>query len=500
MSFQSLSPKTVMFLEGPHHQFIDGAFVTGDGREIVVENPSREERIATIPAASVAQVDQAVAAARACLNGVWGRMNARDRSAVIMRFAELIERDADVVGELLCLDMGQPINSARGLVKHISAPLFRYYAGWTDKIVGEAFDPIVGTGETDYMAATFMEPIGVVGAIIPWNASPGMMGLKLAPSLAAGCTVVLKTAEFAPLCGGYYAKLWDEAGGPPGSLNIIHGYGDDVGAAMSAHPGIDKITFTGSTAVGKAIAVAATSNLKRVTLELGGKSPFIVFPDVDLDSVAKSAAAWCFVASGQACISASRLFVHADIHDAFVAKVVEATKAMRVGDGLDSMTTLGPLISARQKARVLHYISLGQKEGAKMECGMEPFDGPGHFVRPVVFSGVTPDMTIAREEIFGPVLSVFKFTDEAEMMRIVNDTPYGLSGSVWTNDIQRGLRIARGIDAGQIGVNIHAAMSPQTPFGGNKQSGWGREFGRKGLEEFLKVKAITIRLGARSMP
>ena len=267
----SISSKAAEFLKGPHLHFIGGEWVEGQGREIVVENPSDGSIITTIAAASVEQVDRAVAAARAAVEGGWGRMNARERAVVMTRFTDLIERDADIVGEILCLDMGQPLESARWLVKWISAPLFRYYAGWTDKIHGDAFDPITGMGEIDHMAVTLMEPIGVVGAIIPWNAPPGMMGLKLAPSLAAGCAVVLKTAELAPLCGGYYAKLWQEAGGPPGSLNVLHGYGEDVGAAMSAHQGIDKITFTGSTGVGKAIATAATGNLKRVTLELGGK-------------------------------------------------------------------------------------------------------------------------------------------------------------------------------------------------------------------------------------
>jgi len=362
----SISAKTTAFLKGPHLQFIGGEWVEGEGRRIDVENPSDGSMITSIMAASVDQVDRAVAAARSAFEGGWGRMNARERAAVMTRFTDLIERDADIVGEILCLDMGQPLASAKGLVKWISAPLFRYYAGWTDKIAGDAFDPITGTGDIDHMAVTLMEPIGVVGAIIPWNAPPGMMGLKLAPSLAAGCSVVLKTAELAPLCGGYYAKLWEEAGGPPGSLNVLHGFGDDVGAAMSAHAGIDKITFTGSTAVGKAIAAAATGNLKRVTLELGGKSPFIVLPDVDVPSVAQSAAGWCFVASGQACVSASRVFVHADIHDAFVEQVRIATLAMRVGDAMDSITKLGPLISARQKARVMEYIQSGLDEGATM--------------------------------------------------------------------------------------------------------------------------------------
>jgi phenylacetaldehyde dehydrogenase len=491
------SPSAKRFLSDPHSLLIGGVWVCGEGRTIPVENPSREETLTTIQAASVAQVDQAVDAARNAFLYGWGKMSGRARAAIMMRFADLIERDADFIGEIMSLDMGQSISSARNVVRLLSAPLFRYYAGWADKIEGSAFDPIVGADTSEFMAAVLMEPIGVVGAIIPWNAPPGMMGLKLAPALATGCCVVLKTAELAPLCGAYYARLWREAGGPPGSLNIIHGYGDDVGAAMAAHPGIDKITFTGSTAVGKMIVSAATGNLKRVTLELGGKSPFIVFGDVDVESVAKSATAWCFVASGQACVAASRLFVHDDIYDAFVERLCRHASGFALGDGLDPNADLGPLISARQKQRVEGYIRSGIEEGATLVCGGGKHEGPGHFVAPVIFKDVTPTMRIAREEIFGPVLCVFRFHDEKDMLRVVNDTPYGLSGSVWTQDIQRALRVARGIDAGQIGINVHAAMSVQTPFGGNKQSGWGREFGRKGLEPFLKEKAITIKIGDR---
>lgn len=489
------SPEAAAFMARDHLLLIGGKRVRGEGAEIVIENPARQEAITTIGSASLAQLDEAVAAARAALKGEWGRMNARDRGLLLTRFAELIEKNAAVIAEVLTAELGQTHRSAKAVAGTLSPQIFRYYAGWTDKIVGEAFDPIVGMDTQQFMAMTMREPIGVVGAIIPWNASPGMMGLKLAPSLAAGCAVILKPAELAPLCASYFADLWQEAGGPPGSLNVLHGYGADVGAAMAVHDGIDKITFTGSTAVGKSIVAAAAGNLKKVTLELGGKSPFIVFPDVDQDLVAKTAAAWCFVASGQACVAASRVFVHADIYDSFIEKVRDAALAMKLADPMDAQCDIGPLVSAQQKARVTEHIRSGVEQGARMLCGDEPVPDVGHFVRPTVFADVDPDMRIAREEIFGPVLSLFKFDDESELMRVVNDTPFGLSGSVWTHNLERALRIARGIDAGQIGINVHAPMSPQTPFGGNKQSGWGREFARNGIEEFLKVKAITIKIG-----
>ena len=499
MSSLPISPATQAFLDGPHLLLIDGRWVEGEGRLIQVENPAREEVIAEIKAASLAQLDQAVAAARKAFKGEWGRKTSLERSALLLRFADLIERDADLIGEIMATDMGQDIKSSRYLARHLSATLFRYYAGWTDKIVGDAFQPMVGLGESDYLATTLMEPIGVVGAIIPWNAPPGMLGLKLAPSLAAGCSVVLKSAEVAPLVASHYARLWVEAGGPPGSLNLLHGYGDDIGAGMASHPDIDKITFTGSTGVGKSIAAASSGNLKRVTLELGGKSPFIVFPDVDVEQVAQMAAVWAFVASGQACVAASRTFVHDDIYEPFVEAFCRIARNLRVGDGLEEETDCGPLVSKRQKERVLDYIKSGVEEGAPMLVGSEPVPNRGHFVRPTVFGDVQPHMRIAREEIFGPVASLFRFSDEAAMLEIVNDTPFGLSGSVWTKDLERAMRVARGIDAGQIGINVHAAMSAETPFGGNKQSGWGREFGKKGIEAFLKVKAITMRLGDRTL-
>lgn len=499
MTSAGFSTEALSFITGKHDQLIGGAWVQGEGAEIPIENPATEEVVTTIRAASSEQLDRAVAAALAALKGAWGRMNVRERGLLLTRFAELIERDASIIGEVMTAELGQPLASSRAVAGSLSPQIFRYYAGWTDKIVGEAFDPIVGADVQQFMAVTMREPIGVVGAIIPWNASPGMMGLKLAPSLAAGCAVVLKPAEAAPLCASYFAKLWQEAGGPPGSLNLLHGHGATIGAAMASHEGIDKITFTGSTAVGKSIVVAAAGNLKKVTLELGGKSPFIVFPDVDVDAVARTAATWCFVASGQACIAATRVFVHADIYDAFIDKLAAIASGLVVGDPMNPATNLGPLVSAAQKARVTDHIRSGHAEGARMVCGDEEVPTTGHYVRPTIFADVSPHMRIAREEIFGPVMSVFRFEDEAAMLDVVNDTPFGLSGSVWTRDLERALRVARSIDAGQIGINIHGPMSPQTPFGGNKQSGWGREFARNGLEEFLKVKAITIRLGDKAM-
>jgi phenylacetaldehyde dehydrogenase len=499
MSIDRLTPQARALVEGEHPLLIGGILTIGRGDPFPVESPATGELLTNIHAANLEQLDQAVAAARSALDGEWGRLTGRERGNILRRFADIIDRDADNLAQVMTIDMGQSLRSAKAVIRMLAVELFRYYAGWADKIAGEAFLPVVGAQtEVEFMTATLQEPVGVVGAIIPWNAPAGMIALKLAPALAAGCTVVMKTAELAPLVGSALAKYWQDAGGPAGAFNLIHGLGHDIGAAMAAHPGIDKIAFTGSTEVGKQIAIAATGNLKGVTLELGGKSPFIVFPDVDIATTAPAAAIACFLSSGQACVSASRLFVHNDVHDAFVDKVVESAMALKLGNGLDEDVMLGPLISARQKERVLSYIQSGLDEGATLLCGGIVQEGRGHFVPPTVFADVTPNMRIAREEIFGPVLSIFRFGDEAEMLDIVNDSPFGLSGSVWTNDIQRALRVARAIDAGQIGINVHAAMSVQTPFGGNKQSGWGREFGREGLQTYLKTKAITMKIGTHN--
>lgn len=487
------------FLDGQHALLIGGEWTAGEGREIVVENPASGAQLATVNAASLGQLDDAVAAARQALRGPWGRTSGRDRGVILARMADLIERDADLLGEVMTLDNGSPLESSKMVVRHLAAELFRYYAGWATKIAGESFQPSLGGGRAglDFLVATVREPVGVVGAIVPWNAPAGMIALKMAPALAAGCALVLKTAELAPLTGELFGRLWVEAGGPPGAFNLLHGYGEDIGAAMAAHEGIDKIAFTGSTAVGRKIVEAATGNLKRVTLELGGKSPVIVFPDADLDAVIPAAAMACFLSTGQQCMAGSRLFLHADIHDQVAQGVADFAAAMTVGDGMDPATTLGPLISARHKARVLDYTAVARAEGATALLSGEA-TGPGHFVSPSVFTGVTAGMRIEQEEVFGPVLAVLKFDDENALMSAVNGTPYGLSGSVWTQDITRALRIAKRVDSGQVAINAHAAMSAETPFGGNRQSGWGREFGREGLDSYLKTKAISINLGPKT--
>lgn len=487
------------FLEAPHLLLIGGEKLFGRGRSIAVENPATGEVIAEIKAASPEQLDQAVAAARTAFDGEWGRMSGRDRGVILARFADLLDAQSELIAEIMTLDNGSPYSSSKMVVRHLAAELFRYYAGWANKIAGDSFQPsLTARSELDLLVATVREPIGVVAAIVPWNAPAGMIALKMAPALAAGCTVVLKTAELAPLVGELFAKIWVDAGGTAGAFNLVHGHGEDIGAAMAAHPRVDKVAFTGSTAVGRKVVEAATGNLKKVSLELGGKSPVIIFPDADLDAAIPAAAMACYLSTGQQCMAGSRLFLHADIHDDVAQGVADYAKTLKVGNGLDPQTVLGPLISARQKQRVLDYIAIAKSEGATPLLESPMFESAGHFVGPALFTDVMPGMRIEQEEVFGPVLSVLSFDDEDSLIDAVNDTPYGLSGSVWTQDITRALRVAKRVDSGQVGVNIHAAMSVETPFGGNRQSGWGREFGAEGLAGYLKTKAISVNLGPKA--
>jgi phenylacetaldehyde dehydrogenase len=494
------SAKALKAISAPHLLLIGDDWRTGAADPISVGNPANEDTLTEVQAAGQADVDGAVRAARVALGGPWGRMTGAERAAILFRFADLLERDSGLIAEVMALDTGQPLASCHAVIRLLAVALIRYYAGWATKIAGEAFQPSLGgaRAELTCVTATLREPIGVVGAIIPWNAPAGMIALKVAPALAAGCTVVLKTAELAPLAGEFFARAFLEAGGPPGVFNLLHGLGHETGAALAAHPGVDKISFTGSAGVGRQIVAAAMGNLKRVTLELGGKSPVIAFPDADLDRLVPGAVAACFVGSGQACMAGTRLFVHEAIYDEVVTRVAAGADALKMGDPFAPDTTLGPMISQRHRARVEAYIQAGQDEGARIANRPAAWPGKGHFVAPVVFAGANMSMRIAREEIFGPVLTVLRFgDDEQRLLADVNATEYGLSGSVWTRDIQRALRIARQVDSGQVGINLHAAVSPETPFGGNRQSGWGREFGREGLDPYLKTKAVTMLVGER---
>jgi phenylacetaldehyde dehydrogenase len=493
------TPDVLDFLARDHRLFIDGQWRDpGSAQLIAVENPATEQPIATLRAASRGDLDDAVAAARAALEGSWGRMAPAERGKLLMKLADLVEADSLLLGELSTLENGMPLWMSLDKMALLCPDIIRYYAGWTTKVTGETLPAVPVRGEDhEWLVYTLRQPIGVVGCIIPWNAPASMITLKAAPALAAGCTVVMKPAELTPLLAVRFTELVEQAGFPPGVFNLVQGYGHDIGDAIARHPGIDKVAFTGSTAVGKQIVRAAADDLKRVALELGGKSPFIVCADADLDQAAPAAAAACFFLTGQNCMAGTRLFVDHAIAAEFGERLIAAAKTFTIGDGYAPGVMLGPLISSKQLARVKGFIDETDAAGATRLFGGGIPDRPGHFVEPTIFGDVTPDMRIVREEVFGPVLAVQQFdqADEAELITRVNDTVYGLSGSVWTRDIGRALRLAARVDSGQVGVNVHAAISAETPFGGNKQSGWGREFGKEGLDAYLKTKAVSVNLG-----
>ncbi len=492
---QDLSPETRAFLDRRHALFIDGRHVEPlKPATLEVTNPSTEERIATISLGDAADIDAAVASARRAFKGPWSKMTPDERTRVLLDYARLVESRARMFTELSVLDNGMPwvIGESTAM---FTAMFLRYYAGWVSKITGHTL-PSTGGGKRpgELMAYTLREPIGVVGAITPWNYPFGMEILKVAPVLATGCTLVLKPAEQAPLAALLMAELAVEAGVPPGVFNVVTGLGETAGAALAAHPDVDKIAFTGSTEVGRLIVRAAAGNLKKVSLELGGKSPVVVFPDADLGKAIEGAATAGFLLQGQNCVCGSRVFVHEKIAKDFAEGLAAAAKAMPIGDGFDRSAIIGPVISREQRDRIEGLLATAKPEGAKLLAGGGRARDRGWYVQPTVYADCRPDMTIVRQEIFGPVIAIQTFGDgDLETIAAqANDTVYGLSGSVWTRDLETAHRMVRLIDAGQVGVNCHAAMDPSMPFGGNRQSGWGREFGQEGLDLYLKTKAVTI--------
>ena len=492
----NLSKATTDFIARQHGHFIGGKWVQSQsGESIDVFDPATGRKISSCAAGGPAEIDLAVKAARKAFEGPWSKFTAAQRGQVLWKIAELVERDAQQLIELEILDNGLPMGIAQYVCAHHVPEFFRYYAGWPTKIDGATIPASPG-GKLPGEALTFTlrEPIGVVGAITPWNAPLPMVMLKIAPALAAGCTIVLKPAELTPLTAARLAEICQEAGVPDGVVNIVNGYGESAGAALAAHPGVDKIAFTGSTEVGRLIVKAAVGNLKKVTLELGGKSPVVVFPDADLEQVIPGAARACFFMQGQNCMAGTRLFLHEKIHDRVVEGVAGVAKAMKIGPGLDPTSEFGPLISSEARDRVSGFVEAGRKEGGEVVCGGRAPAGPGYFYEPTLLANMRSDMTPVKNEIFGPVLCVQRFGDDdlEQVAREANSTIYGLSGSVWTRDISKAIRMVRMIDSGQVSVNMHAALDPAVPFGGNKQSGWGREFGKEGLEPYLKTKGVTI--------
>ncbi|HAX78400.1 MAG TPA: betaine-aldehyde dehydrogenase [Cyanobacteria bacterium UBA11372] len=477
---------------GPTQLLINNEWVNSvSGKRFPTINPATGEVICELAEADAADVDKAVKAARAAFtSGEWPKMSATRRGELLYKLADLIEQNIEELARLETLDNGKPLNDSLNADLALVIACYRYYAGWADKIQGKTI-PINGP----YFCYTRHEPVGVVGQIIPWNFPLLMQAWKLAPALATGNTVVLKTAEQTPLSALRIGELIIEAGFPPGVVNILSGYGPTAGAAISHHMDIDKVAFTGSTEVGHLIMeAAAKSNLKRVTLELGGKSPNIVFADADMNAAIAGSHNALFFNQGQCCCAGSRLFVEESCYDEFVERSVQRAQDRVVGDPFDDKTEQGPQVDQEQFNKVMSYIESGMREGAQMLCGGSQIGDKGYFIKPTVFADVRDDMKIAQEEIFGPVMSIIKFKDINEVIERANKTMYGLAAAVWTKDITKAHAIANSVRAGTVWVNCYDVFDAAAPFGGFKQSGIGRELGEYGLQQYTEVKTVTIKL------
>lgn len=476
---------------------VDGKFVAaGEGTTFQSIDPSNGRPIASVPRCSKADIDAAVKAARRAFDGgSWHKLGVMGRAVLLWKLADLVQENAAELAQLESLDTGKAIKEAESIDIPGAAQWFRYYSGAAPRIHGETF-PMTVPGQ--WHSFTLREPVGVVGAIIPWNFPLVVASWKLAPALACGCTVVLKPPEETPLTCLRLAELAVEAGFPPGVINVVTGYGEEAGAPLSAHPMVDKVTFTGSTEVGRKIIEASKENFKRLTLELGGKSAHIVFADADIDSAAKVAArAGIFRNQGQICSAGSRVLAEASIYDRVVEQMTAHANAVRVGPGLSRETQMGPVISEAQYERVLGYIKTGrEKDGAAVTTGGGPVAAypDGYFIEPTVFAGVRNDMVVAQEEIFGPVVVIIPFADEEEAIAIANDTTYGLAAGVWTNDLKRAHRMVQSLRAGTVWVNTYNMIDVTTPWGGVGASGIGREHGQAALEHYTEIKTGVISL------
>jgi aldehyde dehydrogenase (NAD+) len=478
-------------MDGPTQLLIGGKFQNSlSGKTFPTINPATEELLAEVSEADEPDIDAAVKAARAAFNHKnWRKMTARERSKLLWKIGDLIMQNADELALMETMDNGKPIFESRNVDIPSAAETFYYYAGWCTKIEGETI-PVPG----NFFNYTLREPYGVCGIITPWNFPLLMAAWKLAPALACGNTAVLKIAEETPLTGLQLGQLCLEAGFPDGVVNVVPGFGETAGRALVAHPDVDKISFTGSTTVGKEIMRTAADTLKKVSLELGGKSPNIVFADADIDAAAKGAFNGIFYGKGEVCNAGSRLLVEESVHDRLMEKLLDRARKLQPGDPLDSKTRLGALVSAAQMDKVLGYVELGKKEGAKPALPGGRAMTPGYFVKPAIFDSVDSSMRIAQEEIFGPVLAVLTFKDVDELVEKANSTIYGLAAAVWTRDIAKAHKLVQRLQAGTVWINAYNMTSPESPFGGYKQSGYGRELGKYGIDLYSQVKSVWVSL------
>ncbi len=483
------------FIDGKRKRLlINGQWVeAASGKTFETSDPATGEVLAQVAEGDSADIDRAVTAARQAFNGPWSKWTPADRQMVLLRLADLIDRNFEELAALDTFDMGAPISRTRAS-RHRVLGMLRYYASQAVTKCGETIPNSLGG---DYFSYTLKEPVGVVGAIIPWNSPLTASIWKIGPALATGCTVVLKPSELAPLTPLRLGELCLEAGVPPGVINVVPGFGATAGSALARHMDVDKVAFTGSEATGRKIVEGSAGNLKRLSLELGGKSPDIVFSDADLDAAVPGAAMAVFSNSGQICSAGTRLFVEQGIYEEFVSRVAQFAEQLKVGKGADSETQVGPLVSGDQLEKVVGYLDVGVEQGARCLTGgrrlVESGYEDGHFVSPTVFADVRDDMRIAREEIFGPVISAIPFKDIDEVVERGNATSFGLGSGVWTRDLGKAHRLAKAIRAGSVWVNCYQAMDPAVPFGGYKQSGYGRESGSQHIDEYLNVKAVWIK-------
>lgn len=498
LAFANTEPRTEgarAFLANSHKQLlIDGEWRDAtSARRFEAVDPATGRVLAEIAEGTSADVDEAVASARAALSAkAWRGLTPSARGKLLWKIAERIEAHVEELAELETLDQGKSFKTGRFGEIPASAEQFRYFAGFCTKILGTTIPTSIGYQPEgkQIFAYTTREPVGVVAAIVPWNSPMLMAAMKLAPALAAGCTVVLKPAEETSLTAIRLVGLMIEAGLPKGVVNLVTGFGEEVGAALTAHPDVDKVAFTGSTEVGKLIVSAARGNLKKLTLELGGKSPAIILPDADMELVLPGVARGIFSNSGQVCVAGSRVYAHHTIYEQVVEGLSKAAGALRLGHGLDPVTDLGPLVNRKQADRVAGYVTEGRGEGAEVTAGGNQTGDLGTFYEPTVVTAVRSDMRMMREEIFGPVVAVTPFDDAEEAVAYANDSPYGLAGSVWTQDLSAAHRLAAQVKAGTIWINCHSYFSPELPKGGHRQSGWGYENGAPGLENYLETKTV----------
>ena len=489
----AIAPEVTRFIAQPHKLLIDGEWIeAASGKVFPVYNPATGEIIAQVAEGDKEDIDRAVRAARKAFDGgPWRTMTPSERGRYIWRVAELLEQHSEEFAQLESLDNGKPITETRAADVPLAVDLFRYMAGWASKIEGNTI-PISMPGK--YFAYTLREPVGVVGQIIPWNFPLLMAAWKLGPALAAGCTIILKPASLTPLTALRLGELFIEAGFPAGVVNIVTGPGQTAGAALAAHPDVDKIAITGSTEVGKQIVHAATGNLKKVSLELGGKSPNIVLKDADMEAAIQGAANAIFFNQGQVCCAGSRLYVEEAVFEQVVEGVAKRARKIKVGPGLDPSTQMGPLVSDQQLRLVSDYVEAGLASGATALSGGHRYGEQGYFLEPTVLAHVKQDMQVVQEEIFGPVVVALPFKELDEILPLANDSMYGLAAGIWTKDLSKAHVLAAHLNAGTVWINCYNVFDAAMPFGGYKQSGWGREMGHEVLENYTEVKSVCIKL------